>query len=384
MAAIERIPAAAPRAGSLSLLAVGAMGYSVKMDPGFQRDQFPVHTRDGWCLDLRCVSLPERLQPDLAPILLVPGYGMNSHVFAHGPRGSSIKTVWAAGGREVWSINMRRQGASRPVRRRAAGPSLYAYAGIDLPAAIAELLRRTKTHCPEVVLAGVSLGGTTVYTYLALHADAPVRAVVAISAPLRWRRIHPLIRTAFASRHLVGMVPIAGARRVARVALPTLGRWTPLLNPYVNARRIDGALVDDLVKTVEDPHPRVNRELAQWMRRRDLVVKGIHVAGQLKLWRQPLLVVIANRDEIVPECAALSVLDVWGGETEVLRVGDDRDWYAHADPYTAPDAHWRVHQPILRWLDEIEHRLPRDSRVSGKLPASAGDGVLPDAGLERR
>jgi len=276
---------------------------------------------------------------------------MNSHIFTYRPGGPSMEEALARAGHEVWAVNMRRQGGSARAHRHAPGPSLSSYANEDLPAAIRAALTWTETSATKLVLIGVSLGGSISYAYLGGHPDAPVEAVVAIGSPLKWQHVHPVVRVAFASRRIAGWVPVTGARRAARIALPTLGRFTPLLTPYVNTSRIDMSEVAKLVATVEDPPRSVNRELARWIKNGDLVVEGLHVGDSLRRLDAPLLLVLANRDGIVPECAALAAIDAWGSaDVEVIRAGDEVNWYAHADPFIAPDAQERVFDPIARWL----------------------------------
>jgi hypothetical protein len=64
--------------------------------------------------------------------------------------------------------------------------------------------------------------------------------------------------------------------------------------------------------------------------------------------------VLSNRDGIVPEATALSVTDFWGsGDIEVLRVGDEHDWYAHANLFVGNEAPRRVFDPMIRWLRRV-------------------------------
>ncbi|MEM9195519.1 MAG: alpha/beta fold hydrolase [Myxococcota bacterium] len=316
-----------------------------------ETEHLEVATGDGWALPLTRVFAPERLDPSRSPVLIVPGYGMNSHALRYHQTGRGMKRAIAEAGREVWTIDLRDHGASRRIQRKARGSSLRAYATEDVPAGVAGVLRHTHSDADRLALVGVSLGGALSYSYLAANPDAPVGAMVAMSSPLRWDRIHPVLRAAFFSRRLAGWVPVAGARPLARAALPTVGRLTPLLNPYINAQRVRIGSVWELVRSVETPPRRINREMAAWIKRKHLEIDGVRIERGLGKVRIPLLVVIANRDGIVPKETVLSVLDVWGGEHTVLKVGDDKVRYGHADPYVAPDAHDRVFVPICRWLD---------------------------------
>lgn len=315
-----------------------------------KREYF-VPNDDGWLLHVARTVDDERFDPALTPVVIVPGYGMNSFIFGFHPRGTSLVGALAAAGHEVWTADFRAQGASRADRRGAPGPSLRAYADIDVTAIVAAALARTQTVRDRVVLIGASLGGSLAYAHLALRPEHRVAALVAIGAPLRWTEVHPALGLAFHSPRVAGMIRLSGVRRIARVAAPVIARVPGLLTPYMNTRHVDLSALPELVRTIEDPHPRVNRDLALWIKRRDMVLRGVHVTNRLRAVDVPLLVVVANRDGIVPDGPALSVLDAWGGkDVEVLRVGDDDRWYAHADLFVGDHAPTDVFAPMNAWL----------------------------------
>lgn len=320
-------------------------------------EQF-LSTHDGWSLELRRTASPAHFDARAEPLLIVPGYGMNNFIFGYHPRGTSLERCLAEGGFEVWSMNLRRQGGSRPARRNAGEVSLHAYATVDVPAAIEHVLAHTRTHASSLTLIGASLGGTISYGYLALHRAAPVSALVTMGSPLRWDEAHPLVRMALGSPRLAGAVPIRGARPLLRATLPALLQIPGLLGFYMNPESIDMRRVAELTKTVEDPHPAVNRDIAEWLRTRDLELGGVNVTRALASLEQPLLLVLSNRDGMVPEATAMSAASAWGGAVEVLRVGDERNWYAHANLFVADDAPTLVFDPMIRWLHD-KARAPR-------------------------
>ena len=329
-----------------------------------------VETADGWRLDLKRTVATDRLVTGRRPILIVPGYGMNAFIFGFHPRGTSMERCLAEAGFEVWTANLRAQGPSERLDRRAPGPSLRAYAEQDVTAVARAVVEWTGTGACTVDVVGASLGGSIAYAHLALVADTPVHGLVAIGAPLHWTEIHPVLRTAFASPWVAGRLVIRGVRQAMRAATPLL-RWYPeLLSIYMNARHVDLSAIDEMLNTVEDPHPRVNRDIAKWMIARDLVLRGVNVTETLpeRTEGRPLLVVVSNRDGIVPESANLSVVDAWGGsDVEVLRVGDAEHWYAHADLFVGDDAPQAVFAPMAAWL------LGRRDSTAACRRGSAGD-----------
>jgi len=55
---------------------------------------------------------------------------------------------------------------------------------------------------------------------------------------------------------------------------------------------------------------------------------------------------------MVPEATAMSATRAWGGRVDVLKVGDQDNWYAHANLFVADDARSLVFDPMIGWLRE--------------------------------
>src|SRR5690606_5415397 len=225
-----------------------------------------------WKIHLKRTWSPDHFDASLRPVVIVPGYGMNSFIFGFHPRGTSMERVLAEAGFEVWSANLRGQGPSRGVGRRPSPPSLRSYAEDDLRATVDEVVGLTRSDRDRVDLIGASLGGSIVYAHLALHRDAhKVGSVVTIGAPLQWNTLHPALRFAFSNPNLVGLVRFSGTQRLARTAFPVLAKVPGLMNLYMNAAHIDMSRATELTRTVSDPHPRVNKDIAKWIRDRNMV-----------------------------------------------------------------------------------------------------------------
>jgi alpha-beta hydrolase superfamily lysophospholipase len=279
---------------------------------------------------------------------------MNNFIFSFHPTGLSMERFLASQGFDVWSANLRGQGRAR----RHSGPAKYGFrelALVDLPTAKDTVLAETRAEAPGLDIIGCSLGAAITYAWMAHHpTDHGVGAMVSIGGPLRWERVHPLIKVAFTSPRLAGVVPIRGTRQLARLALPLARKVPAALSIYMNAHLSDLSQAEALVKTVEDPHPWLNRQLARWMQDRDLVVDGVNVTEALKAAAPPLLVVAANSDGIVPPEVALSVRAALGPDrVQVLEVGDDLHRFAHADLFISRLSHDRVFLPMSQWL--IQH-----------------------------
>ncbi|MBK8171543.1 MAG: alpha/beta fold hydrolase [Sandaracinaceae bacterium] len=314
-------------------------------------DILRARTDDGWLLELKRTFSPKHLRHDCDPLLIVPGYGMNGHIFGYHPRGTSMTRHLANEGFEVWTVNLRGQDRSTPLHSHAGEPSIERYALYDLPAALKTVLHATHTHRPQAMLLGCSLGGTISYSYLVHTPAAPVSAIVAMGTPLRWEKVHPAIRLAFSSPTLIGLLRVRGARQMARIAIPALKHLPQLLSIYVNATQVDVSKAAEIVETVEDPHPRINQELSRWIIARDLTIRGLNITRELSRITMPLLLITSNRDGVVPEITSLAARKHWGSrDVDVLRVGNADTWYAHADLYVADTAPREVFTPLAAWL----------------------------------
>ncbi len=300
-----------------------------------------------WKLEVRRYDVPATRVAGRRPLVMIPGYAMNTHVLAFHPRGRSMVEYLVAEGFDVWTANLRGQGG-------AIGPSADRF-GIgelvldDLPAVLEHV--RQVSGAGEVDVIGCSLGGSLVYAWLAHHPhDHGIGNVITIGAPLRWDSVHPLLRAAFVSGRLAGAVPIKGTRALAGMFLPLLRRVPGVLSMYMNPAHVDLSQIDRLVETVDDPVPWINRQMARWIQQHDLVVRGVNVTTGLgRVEGVHVLAIVANRDGIVPPTAARSITHAMAHAT-VHAVGDAESWYAHADLFVGDNAEEDVFEPMATWL----------------------------------
>jgi pimeloyl-ACP methyl ester carboxylesterase len=306
---------------------------------------------EGWRLALHQTWSEEHIVPGRHPVVIIPGYGMNSFIFSYHPNGISLEGYLAAAGFEVWRADLRAQGGS--VSTGGSGDfGLGELAVTDVGAVLRGVLERTRTGADRVDAIGASLGGSLLYAHMALVPDHRVGSLVAMGSPVRWVEIHPLVRLAFRSAWLAGVIPFKGTRRFAELALPLLAKRVPwVLSVYLNPEITDVSAAREMVRTVEDPNRRINRQLAHWIRARDLVVRGTNVAEALPRIDRPLLCVVANGDGIVPRATAVFPAERVGSRIRaILDVGGEDLRLAHADMFISRAAHERVFAPIARWL----------------------------------
>lgn len=316
-------------------------------------DRFLVDNRAGWRISLaRHRQEGAATRPPGRPVLIVPGYGMNSFIFGFHPTGPSLVEALVARGLEVWTADLRGQGRSI----RAHGSHRYGMAELavdDLGVAMRHVLATTReVGADKLDLIGCSLGTALAFAHVALVPTAPVHAIVSLGGLVTWRDAHPAIRFAFGSPRLAGMLRLKNTRRLARFALPVLSTVAPsLLSIYINERSTDLSQSARMVQTVEDPHPIINREIAEWIRRRDLVVRDVNVSERLRDMTYPFLCVVANHDGIVLPATSRHTFDAIGSaHKELLLVGDADLPIAHADLFLCKGADARVFTPIADFL----------------------------------
>lgn len=309
-------------------------------------------TGDGWRLDIKRYRDPARFDPDKAPVLIVPGYCMNTFILAFHPRGRSLVEYVTSHGYEVWTSNLRGQGDSQRVASDAGRVGFAQLALRDIPRVVDYVASSTASRRPAPHAIGCSLGGTFLFAYLAHHPNSHgLSSVVGMGAPLRWLDLHPLVQVAFRSATVASMVRVKGTRRMARLALPVAKRIPGLLSMYMNTDHIDLSDAGQLTQTVDDPHPYLNVQIARWVTAQDLKVRGLDVTRGLKQVTLPLLAIYANGDGIVPPKVATSVTEAIGGRADALEAGDDDVWFAHADMFINDQAEARVFEPLVEWLD---------------------------------
>ena len=285
------------------------------------------------------------------PVIIVPGYGMNSFIFGFHPAERSLEATLAHHGLVVYSADLRGQGRSRAEPGTSDEYGMAELAIDDVGAVIDHV--RAREGADKVDLVGCSLGTALAFGHLAHRGSDAVGSFVSLGGLVRWVEVPKLLQVAFAWPRLVGLVKMQNTRKIARHALPFITRTFPkVLSLYVNASSSDLSRASELVQTVEDPHAGINREIAEWIARRDLILRGVNVSAAIESMKNPLLCVVAKEDGIVPEPTARDVYDRMGtSDREMLVVGGDATRpIAHADLFLSKGAEARVFSPIAKFL----------------------------------
>lgn len=309
--------------------------------------RYTVSTGDGWQLELHRGTRPGKTPGK--PVLFVPGFGMNSFIFRYHPRHPSFMETLLDQGLDPWSIDLRGQRSARPHPGTRSSISLADFAFVDLPAAFDFVCAETGHARASAI--GCSLGGALLYGYGGAVPGHRLDRLVTMGTPLRWTAVSLVVSAFAAVVPWLGDLPVRGSRRMAEVALPIAARLLPgALSIYVNPRITRCSPARELCLTVEDPHPRVNRQLARWIRGKDLRIGDIDVTDALRRFDRPLLVVAGNGDGIVPAENALAAVEHAAGPVDTLVVGNGQHRVGHADLFISDLSPEHVYRPVARWL----------------------------------
>lgn len=304
----------------------------------------------GWELSLKRTWSPAKLRRAWRPLLLVPGFAMNSYIFGYHPTGLSMEAYFAEEGFEVWSVDMSNQG--RAVRRGGSRKvSLQDLALHDLHLTLNEIAASTLTEQEVIDVVGASLGGTILFVHMALSSDNRVGSMVAMGSPLRWIDVLPALRSLTTFPSLAALLPAKNTRLLASLLYPVLLHVPKIIKIYLHPEIVSTEHLDQMLPTVDDPNPRLNVQIAKWIKHGDLVLGGINIHQALARIRNPLLCVVANADGIVLPKTARSGLDAVSSEIrDELPVGDETLRFAHADLFISNYAQELVFAPISSWL----------------------------------
>ena len=297
---------------------------------------------------MRRFAPPDSSPPRGKPVLLIPGYGMNSFILSYHPDGASLVSSLVARGLEVWTMDWK--------RKKPAPFDLGVIATEGVAAAVSHILENTAADKTAVDVIGCSLGTTLLFSFLAHQGDEtkplPVGSLVTLGGVVTWGLVHPIVRVLFASKRVIGAIPMRGTRALARAALPALARGAPgLLSLYVHTKTSNLGQPDLLVQTVEDPDSDLNRQIAGWIKNRELVLGEVNVSAYMKSVQSPLLCILGRQDGVVPAATARLVYEHIGSHDKtLLEVGDESYPVAHADLFIGRDAEARVFRPVADFL----------------------------------
>jgi pimeloyl-ACP methyl ester carboxylesterase len=319
-----------------------------------QRTTTHIENGAGWRLALHRYLDPEHHDATRRPVVMVPGFMMNSFILGYHPKGPGIAPYLAQRGFEVWAVDLRGQGASEHL----SGPKHYRIEDlglVDLAAAIEGVLERTAGRDDAVDVIGCSLGATYMFMQAAWWPEARIARMVSLGGPLRWTAVHPAVKLiAAAPAPIWRALRMRNTRAIARRGLPLAARIPKLLHLYMHPAICDLSEPEQLTQTIDDASPLVNAQIAHWVRAGDFKMNGRNLTNDVGRLALPLLSVVANADGLVPEdtvCSAHNVMDL-SPRRDVLYAGDAARPMAHADLFISDPAPELVFAPLAAWLEK--------------------------------
>ncbi|MBS2029188.1 MAG: alpha/beta hydrolase [Deltaproteobacteria bacterium] len=316
------------------------------------------HTADG--VDIPVIHYQAVGAKKPVPILFLHGISANArHMDLDAEH--SLARWFAARGYETFSMSLRNTlDELLPESAHRADPkntNFDTYSLYDLPAAIA--LVKAKTGASEVDFVGHSMGGMTLYAYLA-RGGGSIHAAVVLGSPTRLRlgsRIEPFILHQ-------GETVLKGVDVVPNAALADL--VVPLTGT-VNSP------VDDLVINLE------NADVATWQKM-EAIGTGDLAGGVLRQFvkciaddklesadgsidylaalhdvKVPTLVVAGKADHIGLAQSVKAGYDALGGEKKFFVAGVENGFardYGHCDLTVGERAPYEVYPLIRRWFEQ--------------------------------
>jgi polyhydroxyalkanoate synthase subunit PhaC len=312
------------------------------LEPSMVPDEVvTVTTDDGWRNQL--LHYPG----DGPPVLLVHGMGANHYNFDFREE-VSVAAALQAQGWDVWIPELRGDPGSQPPDRRGARRSITfdAFAELDLPAAVDEVLARTDRE--TLYWVGHSMGGMLLYATLA---DSPERiaAGVTICSPSTFEAVEVPFYLG-AARITLGGPGRVRARALARLTHP-IGRVNPLFGRVANRANLDWPMANGLAKhALNDISKPLARQALGWVSARSLDrLDGspwvVPAAVPLLVLGAPLDKIVSVEDvratcDVFPDCAyrELSVAEGFSAD------------FGHVDPVVGRTAREEVYPLVTEFL----------------------------------
>jgi pimeloyl-ACP methyl ester carboxylesterase len=310
------------------------------------------------------------------PVLLCHGLAASHLNFDFEPP-HSLAQAFAEAGFEVFSVDWRGAGASRPAR----GWNRFRFDADDLitqdaPTLLSHALQTAGSG--QAFWVGHSLGALVGYGLLGGAQASRLRGLCALGAPVFFRiggwpgrlmRLGVWLAWpwAFRQRWLsIGLAPFLG-----HVTLPLT---ETLINPKAIAPRVLRQVYANLVSSMGH---RLLRQLADWSRHDVFRSRDgrIDYRGRLREVTTPVLVLGGSQDALATPRAVLGQAELLGSSDKTVMLfgrenGDALD-YGHGDLIFGERAPQEVYPRIITWVTERATRLNVDQPESGAAVAAA-------------
>jgi pimeloyl-ACP methyl ester carboxylesterase len=336
-------------------------------------------TRDGWDIAVHRRSPAVRRFSE--PVLLCHGLATNHLNFDFQPP-YSLAHALADAGFEVYSLDWRGAGASRPPR----GRGRFDFDADDLieqdtPAVVDLVL--SDAQAEGLFWVGHSLGGLVGYAVVGGDEGRRVRGLCALGAPVYFRYPRWLALLMRACTLLAW--PIAFRQRLLSLALaPFVGHLTlPLSDVLVSPKSIAPKVLRSIYANLVDSMGyRLLCQLDDWTRHDRFCSRdAVHdYRARLQGVSVPVLVLGGTRDGLAPPRAIRAQAALLGAKDKTLMLfgkeNGDRLEYGHGDLLFGMGAPSEVYPRIVAWLAERATHLGRTTAPEAAPLAADGRGGL--------
>ena len=282
------------------------------------------------------------------PLLLLHGFAQNRYTWHCSSRSPSA--YFAAQGYDVWNIELRGHGRSRPLGQQ--GAESFAHYVADI--------QQVALALPDSAFwLGHSLGGATLYAAAAKMQPLKCRGVIGLGALFHFAEGNPFLYglcrlTCILERSLLGNLQIKtrlggellsqlySLTDVAGYILPISGWWPGTIEPELVKER--------LKKGFDWTSFEVWKEMARWA-----VNKNFPYEQEWSTCNLPLMVILGDEDHLLTPQDGKVAFDTSGSEDKELLLLNNYDHethWGHLDITIGKKAPQYVWKPIDHWMQQ--------------------------------
>ena len=317
-------------------------------------------TRDGWKLAVYHYPSADRNSP-WGPVVVCHGLGASRYnVDAPYPEISPAKYLHERG-HDVWVVELRGAGASRPAglfssRRRQYDFDDYVHR--DVPCIIRNVLDHTGAESLHWL--GHSMGGMVAYAAMEYYNQRLFRSVVTVASPAFTDIKHPAVDLLFKMRFMLNLLPWVPYTPLAKVGALFPRLLLKTVGPVVaNPENMDPKHIRTLAWHVPSNLPaNLLRQFAEWyggeggFSRTDGL---LDYYAHLDRITAPVLIIAGAGDRLTPVGDLQFVFDSIGSEDKrFLICGKQQGFavdYGHIDMILGTHARREVYPHISGWIE---------------------------------
>jgi pimeloyl-ACP methyl ester carboxylesterase len=318
-----------------------------------------VRTRDGWRL-ATYRYWGGTGSSRWGPVVLVHGLGANRYNLDAPHLEISPARYLAARGHDVWVVELRGSGRSRPplwpLRRTPFDFDDYVH--LDVPALIRHIL--DETGRPALHWVGHSMGGMLAYAALEHYDQRLFQSVVTLGSPGFTGVRHPLVDILYRLRFMLNVMSWVPQRRAGRLASLFPGLLASTVGPVIaNPSNMDRDHVQELARiALTDLPATLLEQFSDWYNQRTGFCRGdglLDYVEHLSRIRAPILIVAGAGDALTPLSDLTAVYELIASPDKRLLVcgraqGFSAD-YGHIDLVLGTHARAEVYPHIAGWIE---------------------------------